>query len=137
MPDSHPPVADLLEALRAFIETEIMPAVAEDLRFRCRVAVNVLATVTRELALGPAADAAERARLGALLGREAPLDELRRELAERIRDGRIDASRADVVEHLRHVLREALAINNPRWLPPAHRSHATPGPDGPGAAARS
>jgi hypothetical protein len=118
VPSSHPPVSDLLEALRAFLETEVMPAVSGELRFRCRVAVNVLATVTRELALGPAVDAAERARLVAILGHEAPLDDMRRELAERIRDGRIDAARGDVVEHLRLVLREALAINNPRWLSP-------------------
>jgi len=130
MPNSRPAAAELVEAVRDFLEREVLPSLGGDRRFQCRVAVNVLALVARELELGPAADRAEHAALAALLERDGALEELRRTLAEGIRGGHIDAERDDVVAHVRATLRDALAVNNPKWLAqePAddRRSHSDP-----------
>ena len=116
MPTSRPPAADLVAVVREFLERDVLPSLAGDRRFHLRVAINVLATVERELTHGPALDREERARLVALLGRDGTLDELNRELARRVRAGEIDASRADLVDHLRRTMADALRINNPKWL---------------------
>jgi hypothetical protein len=127
MPGSRPPATDLIDVVRDFLEREILPELRGDHRFHCRVAINVLAMVRRELDLGPAADAAERAGLAALLGHDGPLPELRRALAQRIHEGEIDADRPDLIAHVRRTLRDALAINNPKWLAPDSREPPRPG----------
>jgi hypothetical protein len=116
VPASRPPAADLIEAVREFLEREVLPTLTGDRRFNVMVALNVLAIVRRELELGPALADREREGLAALLGRDGTLAELNRELARRIREGTIDGARPDVAEHLCRTVRDALTINNPRWL---------------------
>jgi Domain of unknown function (DUF6285) len=56
-----PSTAELLEAVREFLEREVMPATDGRLRFHARVAANVIAQIEREFELGSpdlAADAA-------------------------------------------------------------------------------
>jgi hypothetical protein len=125
----RPTAAELLEAVRGFLEGEVLPALEGTAKFHARVAANVLAVVGRELALEPAHAAAEWRRLDALLGAaEPPADAaaLRQALAartavlcERIRAGDADAGpfRAAVLEHLRATTAEKLAIANPRLVP--------------------
>jgi hypothetical protein len=67
MPPSRPTTAELLEAVREFRERDVLPVLSADSRFQCRIAINVLAMVRRELELRPALDAAERERLATLL----------------------------------------------------------------------
>ena len=83
----RPTAVELLEAIREFLEQDVMPAVDGRVQFHTRVAVNALGMLERELRLGPELAAAECARLGALLGHDAGLDTLTAELASRIRDG--------------------------------------------------
>jgi hypothetical protein len=116
MPNSRPPAVELIEAVRDFLERDVLPSLMGDRRFQCRVAINVLAIVGRELRLGPAADAREHAALAALLAEGGSLDELRRTLSARIRDGRIVAGDAALLACVRGALRDALAINSPKWL---------------------
>jgi len=72
--------------------------------------------LTRELALGNAADAAEHARLQALLDTNSEdLPALRAELARRIESGSVGLDDEALVRHLRESLREALSIDNPAW----------------------
>jgi hypothetical protein len=114
-----PTAEELLLAVREFLEHDVLPEASGRTRFHARVAINVLAIVERELALGPAADRAERERLAALLpdaGDDASLTELNERLAAAIRDGGIDAARAELWEHLRATVRDKLAIANPRYL---------------------
>lgn len=115
MPLGQPPAGDLLGAVIAFLEERVLPDLAGDRRFHCRVAINALGIVRRELELGPALDAAERARLVDLLGADGELRELNAELARRIREGRA-GDRDALVDHLRRTVADALRINNPRWL---------------------
>lgn len=115
MPAFVPPASTLLQAAADDLERDVLPALAGFPRFRTRVIVNVLRLLTRELALGHAADAAEHARLQALLDTDDDLPALRTELARRIESGAFDLDDGALVRHLRESLRDALAIDNPVW----------------------
>jgi hypothetical protein len=116
MPAIQPDASALLDAAIDYLERELLPTLAGYHRFQCRVTVNVLAQVRRELALAPGQADAERARLAALLGHPGERDELSRELAARIRAGEIAVDDPALLDHLRRSLVEALRINNPKWL---------------------
>jgi hypothetical protein len=116
MPASKPDAAALLDAAIDYLEGELSPTLTGYHRFQCRVTLNVLAQVRRELALAPAQSEAERARLVALLGHAGERDELSRELAARIRGGEVALDDPALLEHLRLSLVEALRINNPKWI---------------------
>ncbi len=116
MAQARPTAAELIEAVREFIAGPVSAALNNQAAFHARVATNVLAMVERELELGPALDAAELARLKALLGRDGSLAELNSALARAIRDGALDHRRTEVLDHLRRTSREKLSIANPRYL---------------------
>lgn len=119
MPPSRPTAAELLDAVREFLERDVLPALAADTRFQCRVAINVLATIRRELELGPVFAGRERERLATVLGgvgAAESLDALNRRLARAIREGSVDVDGPALRDHLRRTIEEALRINNPRWL---------------------
>lgn len=115
-----PTAAELVEAVREFLERDVFPELTGRRRFHTRVAMNVLAIVERELTLGGAADAGERERLAELLpdcdAAERSLSDLNADLAAAIRDDSLGASRAELVAHLRATVRDKLAIANPRYI---------------------
>jgi hypothetical protein len=114
----RPTAAELLAAIADFLREEATPALdkAEPrLGFQMRVAVNSLAILEREVRLGPAADAREQARLTKLLGRDAPLDALNRELARQLRSGERDESDTALMAHLEATIADKIAIANPKW----------------------
>jgi hypothetical protein len=112
----RPTAAELLEAVREFLEHDVMPAVEGRVRFHSRVAVNALGMLERELRLGPELDAAERSRLATLLGHDADLPTLTAELAGRIRDGSLDDRRDDVIAAVRESVRAKLLVANPDYV---------------------
>ena len=126
----RPTAPELLEAVRRFLDDEVVPVLDARLRFHARVAANVLAVVGRELASEEAVLAAEWRRLAIVLGHDpagppagreplrAAVHELTAELAERIRRGEADAGPfADAVRaHVRETVREKLRVANPRYL---------------------
>jgi Domain of unknown function (DUF6285) len=124
----RPTAAELLDAVRGFLETDVIPASEGRNKFHTRVAVNVLSIVSRELALEPLHRKSEWQRLERILG-SAPMPEegvaLREALAqrterlcERIRRGEADhgETRQRVLQHVRETVREKLAIANPGLL---------------------
>ncbi len=124
----RPTKRELLEAIRGFLETELLPELEGVRRFHVRVSVNALAIVLRELELESEQRPAQFARLFALLGRtEAPptdpraldraVEELERELCARIRAGFGDDpdSRERLLSHLRETAAERLAVSNPSY----------------------
>ena len=119
MTQPRPTAAELVDAVRAFLEEDVMPALDGRLQFHTRVAVNVLATVGRELTAGPAADTAEAGRLTALLGHDGAADELAAELARAIRTGEVDIADPDLLAHLRATAAADVAIANPRHAEPS------------------
>ncbi len=112
----RPTAAELLEAVREFLERDVMPAVDGRVAFHTRVAVNALGMLEREATLGPALDAEERDRLAALLGHSGSVAELRAELAGAIRSGTLDDRRDEVVDGLRASVRATLAVANPGYV---------------------
>lgn len=125
----RPTAVELLEAVREFIEQDALPALAGRSAFHARVAVNAIAIVERELTLGPANEASERARLATLLGHDGDLDSLRADLSTAIRSGALDERRAEVLDALRASTRAALAIANPKYLGPNHLGPNHLGPE--------
>jgi hypothetical protein len=105
-----PAVAGLVEAVREFLERDVMSATEGRVQFHARVAVNVLRMVERELALGAAQDLAHADGLRAL-GLE---DE--HALATAIRDGLLDDRIGEVRAFVTATVRAKLAVANPRYL---------------------
>jgi hypothetical protein len=118
MPSSLPSAPDLLAVVREFLENNLLPALGEndDKRFNLRVAINLLATVERELRLGPESDAAEAARLVLLVSEGSTIKEKNQLLAHAIRQGAIASNDPQLQDHLRRTLTDTLRINNPKWL---------------------
>jgi hypothetical protein len=115
MPNSRPDAADMLKGVRGFLENDLLPDMAADRKFNLRVAINMLATVERELRQGPALNAEEARSLSALLGHEAPLEQMNEELCALIREGKVSPDDPALRKHLRQSIAAALAINNPKW----------------------
>jgi hypothetical protein len=112
----RPTAVELLEAIREFLQQDVMPAVQGRVRFHSRVAVNALGMLERELELGSELDAAERERLATLLGRDADLSTLTAELARRIRDGSLDDRGDEVFGAVRESVRAKLLVANPDYV---------------------
>jgi hypothetical protein len=114
---NRPTAAELLEAIAEFLARDVTPQVDAATQFQLRVASNVIAILSRELAQRPAADAAEHANLVALLGETGSAETLNARLVERIRAGHFDAPDAErrLLRHLRATTTDKLAIDNPRW----------------------
>lgn len=110
-----PTTAELVTAVREFLEEHAMPNLEGRNAFHARVAANALAIVARQLELGPESEAGERERLQALLGTEGTLDELNRELCLRIRSGDLAIDDADLVAHLRTTTLDKVAVDQPKY----------------------
>jgi hypothetical protein len=107
----RPTAPELLDAVAAFLEHDVAPALDARQRFHARVAVNVLGILRREWELGPAQEAAQRELLTGLLGRSGSM----RELAAAIRSGGLDDREPEVRAVLREITRQKLAIANPGY----------------------
>lgn len=125
----RPTALELVAAVQHFLETEILPAQEDQrLRFRTRIAANVLAILQRELSAGPAPIEQEYDRLRTLLpnGAEtfdpadmpAAIRAMRLQLARQIRAGEADHDpwRAAVMTSTLAAVRAKLAISNPRFV---------------------
>jgi len=117
MSQDRPTASELVASVREFLERDVMAATEGRVQFHTRVAVNALGIIERELSLGPALQAAERARAVALLGHDGEPAELEREIAARIRDGSLDPQLEAVRAHVRETVREKLLVANPGYLP--------------------
>jgi hypothetical protein len=111
----RPTLVELVAVVREFLEQTALPALEGHTAFHARVAVNALGIVQRQLEQAPEAEAAERVRLEALLGRTGSLDELNRELCRRIRAGDLGADDAALMRHLRETTLAKLAVDQPRY----------------------
>lgn len=110
-----PTLAELVSAVREFLEEQAMPNLEGRDAFHARVSANALAIVARQLELGPEAEASEHARLQALLGSESSLDELNRELCRRIRSGDLAIDDPDLLDHLRTTTLDKIAVDQPKY----------------------
>ena len=110
-----PTLAEIVAAVREFIETKAIPELKGHTAFHARVAANALAIAEREIAEGPAGASAELARLKALLGRDGTLDQLNRALAARIAGGDITLETPGLADHLKRTTLDKVAIDQPNY----------------------
>ena len=109
-PHDRPTAAELVEAVGEWIRRSQIDGEIQPNSFHARVAVNMLAIVERELALGVAQGRAHSDRLEQL----GVADDF--ELVAAIRSGALDA-RADEVRRLVWTsVRDKLAVANPKYL---------------------
>jgi hypothetical protein len=111
-PDLHgrPSAAELVEAVREFLERDVMAATEGRVRFHARVAANALRTVERELAEGATAGETHARRL-ARLGVASDT-----ELSTLIRSGQADDRLGEVRSVVHESVVEKLRIANPDYL---------------------
>jgi Domain of unknown function (DUF6285) len=105
-----PSAVDLLDAVREFLDRDVIPATEGRLRFHARVAANVVAMVAREMALGPDQAVAHEARLESL---GVPDDGA---LAQAIRAGVFDDRLDEVTALVRESVADKLRVANPAYL---------------------
>ena len=105
-----PTAAELIESVREWIERDVMTSTQGRLKFHSRVAVNVLAMVERELAMGEQQEADHIDRL-TTLGMADDAD-----FAQAIRNGDLDDRLDEVRAVLRADVDAKLAVANPRYL---------------------
>jgi hypothetical protein len=111
----EPTPTELIKAVADFLRTEIAPVIQGHNAFKLRVGINALDLVTRQLALEGPSDAAEAARLKALLGIDGSLMELNRALAEKIAKGEVDLNTPGLKEHLWQTTMDKLAVDQPNY----------------------
>ncbi len=112
-PHDPPTAAQLIEAVREWLESQVMPSASGAMQFHARVAVNVLAMVEREIELGPA----QHERHAAGLRQLGCADDA--DLARRIRAGGFDddgAVRTDVEAFVFDSVVDKLRVANPKYL---------------------
>ncbi|MEY2569509.1 MAG: hypothetical protein QOE35_4038 [Actinomycetota bacterium] len=109
-PHDIPTATQLVEAVREFLERDVMAATEGRVQFHTRVAVNVLGMVERELAVGPQQREAHAAGLAAL----GMADETA--LAAAIRSGQLDDRLEEVRAFVRSTVEDKLRVANPKYL---------------------
>lgn len=106
----RPTMAELLEAVREWLDGDVRPGTEGRLSFHARVATNALRILEREVALEPALSDAHGRRL-AELGCATDA-----ELASRIRAGDLDDRLEEVRRLVAESVHDKLLVANPRWL---------------------
>lgn len=109
-PHDRPTAAELVEAVREFLERDALGATEGRVRFHLRVAVNVLRMVERELRDGPSMAEAHARRLERA-GFASDAD-----LAIAIRDGALDERYDEIKALVYDSVVEKLRVANPRYL---------------------
>lgn len=109
-PHDAPTAAQLVEAVREWLERDVMAATDGRLRFHARVAANMLAMVERELDVGGELAARHAARLATL----GCADDA--ELARRIRSGDLEHRAEEVRDLVWDSVRDKLRVANPAHL---------------------
>ena len=111
----RPTPSEVIGSVAAFLKTTIAAQTAGATSFQARVAANALEMMKRELDLAPAEDAAEHARLNALLGIDGSLFDLNAELSRRIAAGEVDTASPELIAHLWATTMAKLAVDQPTY----------------------
>ena len=113
----QPSVAELVQAVKNFIDETAGPNLTGHAAFHARVASNALATVLRDLEQRPQAESEERARLIALLGGDDAVTTaaLNQMLSEQIQSGVITTETDGLLPHLKATTMAQVEIDQPRY----------------------
>lgn len=110
---SQTQAAELLEAVRAFLRSDVVPQLEGFSAYTARVAANSLAIALRELELGGALRELD-AQAAAHLGIDPDDGPVAQQLAIRLRDGDLRPD-PELIEYLRRRTLKALEIDNPKY----------------------
>jgi hypothetical protein len=123
LPPLHdrPTVDEIVEAVREWLERDVMSSSDRRLAFNGRVAVNMLGIVERELRDGAAQRSAHARRL-AMLGCSSDA-----EIAAAIRAGELDDRYEEVKAALVAAVADKLAVANPRYALTPSEGASPPG----------
>jgi hypothetical protein len=109
-PHDVPSTGELLEAVREWLQSDVLAATDGRLQYHTRVAINVLSIVERELALGATHEEAHLDRLRTLgVADDAAL-------SAAIRSGALDDRLPEVRALVWESVRDKLAVANPKYL---------------------
>ena len=109
-PHDVPSTGQLVEAVREWLQGDVLAATDGRLQYHTRVAINVLSIVERELALGATQEDAHLDRLRSLgVADDAAL-------AAAIRSGELDDRLSEVRALVWESVRDKLAVANPKYL---------------------
>lgn len=113
----QPSVAELVQAVKNFIDESAAPNLTGHAAFHARVASNALATVLRDIDQRPQSEAAERARLLALLDArdDTDIEALNADLSARIRSSEFTAETEGLLAHLKATTMDQVEIDQPRY----------------------
>jgi hypothetical protein len=111
---------ELLEVVARYLTEVAMPLLPPAAAFHARVAANAVNVVRRQVALAPAQEAAERARLAALLGTalagtDAGLAQANQALSQAIAEGRVALDDPALLAHLWQTTLDRLAVDQPGY----------------------
>ena len=109
-PHDMPDAASLVEAVREFLERDVMANTEGRVQFHTRVAINVLNMVQREITLGPDQQVVH---LDGLVQLGVASE---RELADAIRDGKLDDRLAAVSAFVARTVEDKLRVANPKYF---------------------
>jgi aminoglycoside phosphotransferase (APT) family kinase protein len=109
-----PMPAELLEGVKSFLREDVSKKLEPHDSFLARVAANSLGIAQRELILGPDLAAEEQLRLQDLLNQKAPLDELRWQLVNALRED-LPLDAPGLAGHLRQTAAGQLSIDQPHY----------------------
>lgn len=113
-----PDPPELLLSVREFLSGEALASLEGRQKFHMRVAINILEIVARQLEIGPANEAAHRARLAGLgFADDAAL-------SRAIRAGALDDRYDEVAESVRQDVWDKVGVVNPHYRDP-YRSPGT------------
>ena len=111
----QPTPSEVIGAVALFLKTVVAVETTGATSFQARVAANALEMMKRDLELSPTEDAAELARLKAILGEGGSLAELNQRLADQIAAGVLDLSTPGLKEHLWSTTMAKLAVDQPTY----------------------
>ncbi|MEH6570928.1 MAG: DUF6285 domain-containing protein, partial [Halioglobus sp.] len=109
-----PMPAELLESVALFLRDDLSAHLNPEMGFLARVAANSLGIVQREIVYGPQLATGEHGRLKTLLESDGKIDNLRRELVNKLR-GTMDLDQPGLAEHLRLTVAGQLSIDQPKY----------------------
>lgn len=111
----QPSVAELVQAVKNFVDNTAAPNLSGHAAFHARVASNVLATILRDLEARPDNEAAEVARLQDLLELEGDLETLNRALCSDIKSGKMRLQTPGLLAHLKTTAIEQVKVDQPKY----------------------
>ena len=115
---NDPSLAELIAAVKGFLDGDAMAELSGHNRFNARVASNVLATALREIEQRPRAEAEETARLQELLGLgqdAGDLTALNKTLIAKIRSSTLDETSTQLLAHLKATAIAQLNVDQPKY----------------------